>query len=156
MPAGNTNFRDYVAAQTAPAPAPAPPPPTRTAAQHWQALYQQVEYLSPGAGQRLFERARAGRGRWTLDEFKGWFNYNYPSFSRAGKFFVLYVFYALYLALQEEDRIDSQSTLPPLRGLFEHGENVAVPCSDPKGSVVDTVFANAQTRQEHESSRTRA
>ena len=82
----------------APAPAPAPPPPTRTVAQHWQALYEQVEHLSPGAGQLLFQRARAGRGRWTLDEFKGWFNYNYPSFSRAGKFFVLYVFYALYLA----------------------------------------------------------
>jgi len=125
----------------APAPAPAPPPPTRTAAQHWQALYEQVEYLSPGAGQRLFERARAGRGRWTLDEFKGWFNYNYPSFSRAGKFFVLYVFYALYLALEENARSDVQSTAPPMRGIYDQG--YAAPCSDPKGSVVDAVFAKA-------------
>lgn len=122
----------------APAPAPAPPPPARTAAQHWQALYEQVEYLSPGAGQRLFERARAGRGRWTLDEFKGWFNYNYPSFSRAGKFFVLYVFYALYLALEEKAREDSQSTVPSWQPPY-----LAAPCSDPKESVVDAVFAKA-------------
>lgn len=141
---------------SAPAPAPAPPPPTRTAAQHWQALYEQVEYLSPGAGQRLFERARDGRGRWTLDEFKGWFNHNYPSFSRAGKFFVLYVFYALYLALEEEARVDfdSQSTAPPMRGIFDHG--LAAPCNDANAGVVDAVFANAQTRQEHESSRKHA
>lgn len=123
----------------APAPAPAPPPPTRTAAQHWQALYEQVEYLSPGAGQRLFERARAGRGSWTLDEFKGWFNYNYPSFSRAGKFFVLYVFYALYLALEENARNDSQSTVPS----WQQPPYLAAPGSDPKGSVVDAVFAKA-------------
>ena len=122
----------------APAPSPAPPPPARTAAQHWQALYEQVEYLSPGAGQRLFERARAGRGRWTLDEFKGWFNYNYPSFSRAGKFFVLYLFYALYLALEEKARADSQSVPPPMNPPY-----LFAPCSDPNGSVVDAVFAKA-------------
>ena len=131
----------------APAPSPAPPPPARTAAQHWQALYEQVEYLSPGAGQRLFERARAGRGRWTLDEFKGWFNYNYPSFSRAGKFFVLYLFYALYLALEENARADVQSTAPPMRGIFgDYG--MAAPCSDPKESVVDAVFAKAEKAED--------
>ncbi len=136
----------------APTPAPAPIPETaRTAAQHWQALYEQVEYLSPGAGQRLFERARAGRGRWTLDEFKGWFNHNYPSFSRAGKFFVVYVFYALYMAYEERLRDDADSTAPSWDPPY-----LCAPCSDPKGNVVDAVFAKARTRPGHESSRTRA
>jgi hypothetical protein len=132
-------------------PALAPPLPARTAAQHWQALYEQVEYLSPGAAQRLFDRARAGRGRWTLDEFKGWFNQNYPTFSRVGKYFVVYIFYALYMAYEEKQRADAHSTAPELQPPY-----LAAPCSDPKGSVVDAVFANAQTQQEHESSRTRA
>jgi len=90
----------------------------------------------------MFDRARASRGRWTLDEFKGWFNNEYPSFKRAGKFFVMYIFYALYMVYEERLRNDSDSTAPSWDPPY-----LAAPCSDPKGSVVDAVFAKAERKR---------
>jgi hypothetical protein len=86
------------------------------------------------------ERARAGRGRWTLDEFKGWFNFNYPSFENAGKYFALYVFYALYLAYEEKMRVASQTPRGPRAG----GPFMFYAPADGSGSVVDDVFAKAE------------
>lgn len=134
----------------APTPAPAPPPsaatPRPTAAQQWEALYAQVEYMSPGAAERMFERARASRGSWTLDEFKGWFNFNYPEFARAGKFFVLYLFYAFYLAVEEKLRVASQTPQGPRAGgPFRFYATVD---NDPNASVVDAVFAKAERKRD--------
>ena len=129
--------------------APAPPQANavRTVAQHWEALYAQVENLSPGAAERLFERARAGRGRWTLDEFKGWFNFHYPSYANASKYFVLYIFYALYLAYEEQLRKDAQSGGGWLGGASWSFTPQMAP-ADASGSVVDAVFAKAERQQE--------
>lgn len=120
--------------------------------QQWEALYAQVEYMSPGAAGRMFERARAKRGTWTLDEFKGWFNFNYPEFARAGKFFVLYLFYALYLAYEEKLRANA----PVEHWYNERGWGPSggggpmrwyASADDPKGSVVDSVFADAERKR---------
>ena len=106
-------------------------------------LYAHAAQLNPDTARLAFEMAREQEGTWTLNEFKGWFNYHCPGCARAGAFAALYVFYALYLAIRENDRVeaDANSGAPPINPPL-----LAAPCCDPKGSVVDSVFAKAEER----------
>jgi len=108
-------------------------------------LYAQAQQMSPETVKLMFEQARARKGTWTLAEFKGWFNYHCPGCARAGAFAALYVFYALYLAIKEDDRVkaDANSLAPPGNPPYW-----AAPCCDPNASVVDAVFADAERKRD--------
>ena len=113
-------------------------------AQQWQILYASAEQVDPEVARDAFQMARKKLGTWTLAEFKGWFNHNYPAFQRAGKFAALYVFYALYLAIKESDRVASQVPQGPRAG---GPFRFYAPCSDPNASIVDAVFAKAERKR---------
>jgi len=115
-------------------------------------LYAHAAQLNPDTARMAFEMAREQEGTWTLNEFKGWFNYHCPGCARAGAFAALYVFYALYLAIKESDRANA----PVEHWYNERGSGPLggggpmrwyASADDPKGSVVDSVFADAERKR---------
>jgi len=118
-------------------------------------LYAHAAQLSPETAKLAFKLAREEKGTWTLDEFKGWFNYHCPGCARAGAFAAMYVFYALYLAIKEQERANKP---------FEHWYNERGPYwgpsaggpmrfyapvdNDSNASVVDAVFADAERKRD--------